>query len=1003
VALFLVIAPMLFSATEVFAQETLDSSSTENNTSPASTYGTFPYQVSGATPYNVTGSGSQSMTPYSSNGGLMPLPAPSATSGNQAAGSNVKNDLQPNSPQQPIDSLSPYTTLVRQSAEQGIPVEQLVAPVQRADGFALPNQVYDGLHYFFGHDIIGDFFTNMGGMIAKFLWELLDGWMMPTIKWLTQVLSSFILNTNIAIGGLKGDHDDISPAIRHLADIMYSVAIDLLLLIFMLCIWKYWAEAQWRGMVNILSPVLRLISTSAILMCFPTLYGFVIQVSNEMVQAIWFNGTGDIQQLNNAIATSLSSSFVAGSAGLLQAFAPILFKTVAGKIGPQLVAGGFPFPEFVTGSMLITGKIVAFASLFIWTLLGGIIIAEIVCLIAMKAIQQILLIAQYMFAPIFIVFFALPDTESFTVKYMYGFVITNLWSFFWVGALRILVVMLNSDFTWWGKPILLIGVLTLMIMAPSFMMSGVIEPRTPFFDPGALMGFATGGMSLAGGILGNILNMGRPTEAADTTGINRQGGPAAGGGQQFNYAGATATPTGAAAGLNTGTGTGNPNTPPTRIQNGQPITGATAGTPTIPTQGATANLGGNALGPGGPQAPGLGPILNGPNGPIIPGGGGAAPPANPIQTQWSPHDDQTKLHSSRAGTGRTLLQNIAKNASFVWSNDGTWGIGRNAEGQIDRIYRPVGSSDAEANRFVMQAALGSDTTDEGNAATRKAAIKSGLAGPKTEAEFRDFLDCMDSGSDWRQTATGKARMAIAQGQVADRGARAFMQGKKGNAYSDYLRKQFRGNLDPQDVSNISSLIDDPSLATSPFNDMSPSVDDQLGKFGIYPSTSARACMMNRFVSSLGSADQRAVVPIMSQIVSQEVDSMPGSSGFTYEQRVRAVTQIANAKGKDFVEEILQYNKIAPDHTATSKGNAIRHTATINSGLHLMQQLMSPTVNAQTASSMLHAGIKVQGITLKDATATQLIRAHEIVERAQHAGLNTSQLIDPKQLDFYKNP
>ena len=166
---------------------------------------------------------------------------------------------------------------------------------------------------------------------------------------------------------------------------------------------------------------------------------------------------------------------------------------LAGAAGASTLATAIP--------LFIGGKFVAFASLFVWTLLGGIVITELVCLIAMKAIQQILLIAQYMFAPIFIVFFAAPDTESFTVKYMYGFVIVNLWSFFWVGALRILVILLNSHYIWWGKPLLLIGALTLMIYAPAFMMGGVINPTSPFLDPRNIMNTLTNGFGLVGGLM----------------------------------------------------------------------------------------------------------------------------------------------------------------------------------------------------------------------------------------------------------------------------------------------------------------------------------------------------------------------------------------------------------------------------------------------------------------------------------------------------------------------
>ena len=175
---------------------------------------------------------------------------------------------------------------------------------------------------------------------------------------------------------------------------MYGIAVDLLLLLFILTIWKYWAEAAWRGGAGLMGAVGRLIFTSGLMIAWPTLYAFEIQITNEMIKAIYFNSADQLQQLDVALAEVVKGGLIATAGLLANAFAPIVGKVVGGAIagGP----GGIVFGTI--------GQIVSFAGLIIYAALGAVLVAELIYILILKAIQTALLTAQYMFAPIFIVF-----------------------------------------------------------------------------------------------------------------------------------------------------------------------------------------------------------------------------------------------------------------------------------------------------------------------------------------------------------------------------------------------------------------------------------------------------------------------------------------------------------------------------------------------------------------------------------------------------------------------
>jgi hypothetical protein len=431
-------------------------------------------------------------------------PPPGAALGIDNGGQDLSQgaaQTQSTVPNNPYVDAKGQTTLVQQAAEQNTQGAITNTNNQLLQGSELAqyNDTYAGMKAFWGDDMISNFFANIGQVIGRWVSELINGWVSDTVQFLTAFLRTFVLNPNIAVNGLNqnpngangsGKNDDISPYIRQGADTMYGIAVDLLLLLFILCIWKYWADAAWRGGTGLMGAVGRLIFTAGLLLAWPTIYAFEIQISNEMIKAIYFNSADQVIMLDAAMAAAVKGGLVAGAGLLANTFAPVLGSVAGGIAGAG--AGGM-----VLGTV---GGIVAFAGLIIYLVLGGILIAELVYILVLKAIQTALLTAQYMFAPIFIVFFATPDTESVCAGFIRSFVEVSLWTFVWVGLLKILVIVLFSDFNPWGKIVLAVGVLQLMIQTPSFMARAQISPMSDFISAGLI----TGGLMKGMGALGNL-------------------------------------------------------------------------------------------------------------------------------------------------------------------------------------------------------------------------------------------------------------------------------------------------------------------------------------------------------------------------------------------------------------------------------------------------------------------------------------------------------------------
>jgi hypothetical protein len=414
---------------------------------------------------------------------------------NDADLSTGAQQTQSTTPGQAYDE--PTTNLIDQMAEQDTTeVVTNVNQLLQGNDLGAPNDVYEGIKNFWNNDVVSDLFSNIGQLIGRWIDELINGWIADTVQFLTAFLRTFVLNPNIAVNGLGNlpgggnSNDDISPYIREGADVMYGIAVDLLLLLFILCIWKYWVEASWRGGAGLMGAVGRLIATAGLMLAWPTIYAFEIQITNEMIKAIYFNSADQVVMLDAAMAAVVKGGLLATTGLVANAFAPVVGMVAGGALGGG--AGGL-----VMGTV---GDVVAFAGLVIYLIIGGILIAELVYILILKAIQTALLTAQYMFAPIFLVFFATPDTESVTAGFVKSFVEVSLWTFVWVGLLKIMVIILFSQFNPWGKIVMAVGVLQIMIQTPSFLARAQISPMSDFISAGLI----TGGLMKGAANLGNV-------------------------------------------------------------------------------------------------------------------------------------------------------------------------------------------------------------------------------------------------------------------------------------------------------------------------------------------------------------------------------------------------------------------------------------------------------------------------------------------------------------------
>lgn len=414
------------------------------------------------------------------------------------------------------DATTIETSLVQQAAEQnlGVPTLDNTYAVDRASGQQPGVQFGPGQHglgspfgggltddpYDGNEDIpksefdqtsfsLGDFLADPGLFFSKLIKQFFRDVIRPLARKLSALLLLFVLNPNIAADGLKFAKNDVQKLFNQTADVMFYIAIDLSLIFFVLAVWRYWSDSAWRGRSGTwMSAVGRLIFTIGLLLLWKSMYTLELDITNEMIKAVWFNDPAQRELLVSTIEKVFAAALGAGGGITLASFAPFM-----GALGGSVVGG--PVGMVIGGA---GGSIIALLGWLLFIVFGVVIITEIVYFLVLKAIQEALLAAQFLVGYIFLVCFASPDTEHMATGFVRSFIEVSLWSFVWLILLKVLCIVLNASNEPSGAQILLvIGVLQIMIQVPAFMGRAQISPVSEFLTAGAVTGLVSKGLGSA--------------------------------------------------------------------------------------------------------------------------------------------------------------------------------------------------------------------------------------------------------------------------------------------------------------------------------------------------------------------------------------------------------------------------------------------------------------------------------------------------------------------------
>ncbi len=801
------------------------------------------------------------------------------------------------------------TTLARQAAEQneGMAMQQAANNILNSS-LGEVNQIYRGLHQWTKDDIVGNLFNNIGQLGGKWLTELTAGWIADTTQFLSKALRIFVLNPNVATDGLDNPFSfGFSKQIRAAADLMYGIAVDLLLLLFILSIWKFWADASWQGAGNLMAPVGRLIFTAGLLLGWPTIYAFEIQISNEMIKAISASTPQEIMMLDYTIAEALRLGVTAFWAGTVSIFAPVLAKLGLGAGLGSIVGGTF-----------------SFAGTLVFTILGGILIAQLVYILVLKAIQTALLIAQYVFAPVFLVFLAIPDTESYATGYVKALVETSLWTFIWVGLLKILSILLFTYTDPLGKALIAIGVLQLMIQVPTFLGRAQISPVSDFITPGLAFGTIQKAFAGVGNMTSSLVTQGFDWFSKDSfadTGLSTSKQVALNG-----LASNSSSPQ-----MTHSLNNARPNSSWER--NTPPVANKVSHRPAQNQRQPASNGYGNKHN-GDENAPKL--ILpNGTDSKLRAPGAALRSQENTTAVQSSEtksaainnisvpiHTEQSRTQRSKTSTGEEFYpetqstplvpkpNNIAESLSSeeganpleapksmtqdeirfkfpafslqtptaaswnepnlkhvdtrkliarITAADGvglttdatTTSITGSTSNGVKKINVAAGASNSELTQLMYTAAFANNlsTSDAAADAARSAVVKAKGNQPSGLIENLCANWMSNSGTNWNTTSIAKQRFQQEMFQQAVDGSRAYICGEKGNPYTDYLRERF-GEWTMADANDAEHLIANPESSESPWNRQIGPATDSLVSSGIPIRIDTRAAMQNAAVTAM---------------------------------------------------------------------------------------------------------------------------------------------------------
>jgi hypothetical protein len=328
------------------------------------------------------------------------------------------------------------------------------------------SDTYLSLKQFWYNDIFKTFQNGLLQPLNQFFSKVIYEYLPAIITWLCNIVKQFFLNDDLTkIQNNSQNSNDFALLLNRLNATISGIALDISLLLFILSIWRYWVDAAWKGGGNLMSPVARLIFAIGMLLAWPTIYSFQIQLSNELISALFTDPNGNIQFLDPAIASFMAS--IINPAGI-----PPTSEAITG------------FPAFITNNFRpFIENIIPIILCFLFI----IFICELIYLIILKAIQMAILTAQYVFAPIFLILLTNPVTDNIATGYIRTFVEVSLWNFIWIGLLKILVILLYSDFNPWGKLLTAIGILQIMMDVPQFLAHAKISVASDFVNPHLLV------------------------------------------------------------------------------------------------------------------------------------------------------------------------------------------------------------------------------------------------------------------------------------------------------------------------------------------------------------------------------------------------------------------------------------------------------------------------------------------------------------------------------------
>ena len=338
--------------------------------------------------------------------------------------------------------------------------------LNRTDNAAPPNETYQGLQKFWYNDFFGSFFNAVIQTIKQLIYKFRYDIVPNTISGLCKMVKNFFLNIDLTKRQNQvQDSNSFTFMLNQLNNTMHGIALDISLLLFILSIWRYWVDAAWKGSGNLMSPVGRLIFAIGMLIAWPTIYHFQIQLSNEMINTLFADTTGGIQFFDQAMSALFGMSNFPAAHSLALADTQSITLLAATTAGTSTEA-------FLPSLIII---VICFLAI--------ILIYQLFYIIILKAIQTALLTAQYVFAPVFLVLLTNPVTDNIATSFIRTFVEVSLWNFIWIGLLKILVILLLSDFNPWGKLLTAIGVLQIMMDVPQFLAHAKISVASDFVSP----------------------------------------------------------------------------------------------------------------------------------------------------------------------------------------------------------------------------------------------------------------------------------------------------------------------------------------------------------------------------------------------------------------------------------------------------------------------------------------------------------------------------------------